>query len=74
MDGFVTIERVDHEDAIDPDRIGQATKLAVNLRVGQELVFRASGQVVRLVLEQKHGQGARVVVHAPRTVEIERPT
>lgn len=69
----MSYERVDPMDAIDPDRANRITKMAVNLRVGEELVLRTPGEVVRLVLEQKHGQGARLVVHARRTVAIEPP-
>lgn len=70
----MSLERVDHMAAIEPDGgPDRATKMAVNMRVGEALVLQAGGQVVRLVLEQKHGQGARLVVHAPRSVQIQRP-
>lgn len=70
----MTLERIDPQAAIDPDRLTRRSKLAVNLRVGQQLVLKTcDGQAIQVVLEAKHGYGARLVVLAHRSVEIVTP-
>lgn len=66
------LERVNARRAIDPDQ--RPSKLAVNLRVGQELILKpAFGPIIRVLVEAKHGHGARLVVLADRSVEIVTP-
>jgi hypothetical protein len=49
-------------------------KLFVNLRVGQFLVLRQpDGRCIHVVLEGKHGSGARLAVRAHDSVQIIMP-
>lgn len=68
------LERIDAQKAIDTSRQERRSKLAVNLRVGQQLILRTpDGQAIQVVLEGKHGYGARLVVHAHQSVRIVTP-
>lgn len=68
------LERIDAQKAIDPDRQDRRSKLAVNLRVGQQLILRTpDGQAIQVVLEGKHGYGARLLVLAHQSVKIVTP-
>ena len=68
------LERIDAQKAIDANRQENRSKMAVNLRVGQQLVLRTQdGQSIQVVLEGKHGYGARLVVLAHRSVTIFPP-
>jgi hypothetical protein len=69
----VTIESIDAMAVLEA-AIAKPGKMAVNMRVGQTLLIRlADGALIRILLEARHGRGARVQVHAPADVKVTPP-
>lgn len=73
MAGLVTLERIDVMAVLEP-AITKPGKMAVNMRVGETLVIRlADGALIRILLEARHGRGARFQVQAPAEVKVTPP-
>ena len=68
------LERIDAQAVLAPSAEHRPGRLAVNLRVGQRLTLKtADGCAIEVVLEGKHGYGARLVVVAHKSVQIMPP-
>lgn len=66
------IERLDPIAVLEGD--DKPGKLAVNLRAGQTVVLQpAEGAAIYIVMESKHGNGARITIRAQRSVKILTP-
>lgn len=75
MDGFVTIEQIDGFAALEDIRRCEVRgSLVLTIRAGADLVLTSpGGEVIVIRFQGKHGNGARLLVQAPRTVKITPP-
>lgn len=72
MDGLVTIERIDGLAVIEPPQ--RQGGLVLTIRAGHDLVLTLpSGEQAVIRFQGKHGNGARLLVRAPRSVTIQTP-
>lgn len=72
MDGLVTLERIDGMAVIEPPR--RRGGLVLTIRAGADLVLTLpNGEQAVIRYQGKHGNGARLLVQAPRTVTINTP-
>lgn len=73
---MTTRERIDVQAALaaasapPPDR---RRRMAVNLHVGEAVVMTASGTVISVQFERRHGAAARLIVRAGDEVAITLP-